>query len=123
MRKPVKVHATTGAKPKAGDYEVAVQNILAEAIPRYRGYLSTDTPYPGPMEEMRWAKKSWKEGCDECDIQMAFNGEIIKLVSDLFNRCAILTFPKDHQPQLALPWPDQNQGSASCQEHVWIHHD
>jgi hypothetical protein len=32
---------------------------------------------PGPMEEMQWAKKSWKEGCDECNIQMAFNSKII----------------------------------------------
>jgi hypothetical protein len=113
LRKPVKVHATTGSKPKAGDYEVAVQNIIAEAICHYRGYLSTETPYPGPMEEMRWAKKSWKDGCDECDIQMAFNSEIIKLVSDPFNQCAVLTVLEDHEPQLALSWPDQNQSSAT----------
>ena len=46
-----------GAKPKAGDYEVAVQKVLGEAIPLYCGYLSTVTLYPGPMKEMRWAKK------------------------------------------------------------------
>ena len=113
LRKPVKVHATTGSKPKAGDYEVAVQNIIAEAICHYRGYLSTETPYPGPMEEMRWAKKSWKDGCDECDIQMAFNSEIIKLVSDPFNQCAVLTFLEDHELQLTFLWPDQNQSSAT----------
>jgi hypothetical protein len=79
-RKPIKVYVTTGAKPKAGDYEVAVQKVLGEAIPLYRGYLSVVTPYPGPMEEMRWAKRSWKDGCEECETRMAPNDEIIKLV-------------------------------------------
>ena len=80
-RKPVKVHVTTGAKPKAGDYEVAVQKVLGEAIPLYRGYLSVVNPYPGLMEEMRWAKRSWKDGCEECETRMQPNDEIIKLVS------------------------------------------
>lgn len=95
LHKPIKVHTTTGAKPKAGDYEVTVQTILAEAIPFYHGYLSTETPYPGPMEEMRWAKKSWKDSCEECDMQMAFNSEIIKLVSDMSYGCTLYSpFPK-----------------------------
>jgi len=80
-REPVKVHATKGTKPKAGDYEVAVQKVLSEAIPRYRGYLSMVTPYPGSMDEIRWAKKSWKDGCDECETWMESNNEIIRLVS------------------------------------------
>jgi len=80
-RKPVKVHVTTGAKPKAGDYEIAVQKVLGEAIPLYRGYLSLVTPYPGPIDEMRWAKKCWKDSCEECETRMAYNDEIIKLVS------------------------------------------
>jgi hypothetical protein len=79
-RQPVKVHATTGAKPKAGDYEVAVQNILAIAIGIYRGYLSKEDPYPGSVTEMRWAKKAWRDGCDECGARIYHNGEIIKLV-------------------------------------------
>ena len=79
-REPVKVQATTGAKPRASDYEVAVRKVLHEAIPLYRGYLSTVTPFPGPMDEIRWAKKSWSNGCEECDILMASNDEIIKLV-------------------------------------------
>ena len=41
---------STGMKPKAGDYEIAVKKVLSEAIPRYRGYLSMSAPYPGPME-------------------------------------------------------------------------
>lgn len=123
LHKPIKVHATMGAKPKAGDYKVAVQTVLAEVIPLYCGFLSTETPYPGPMEEIRWAKKSWKDSCKECDVQMAFNSEIIKLVSDMSYRCTVLTFPKDHQPQLALLWLDQNEGPASCQELVQICHD
>jgi hypothetical protein len=77
---PVKVHTTTGAKPKAGDYEVAVQNILTIAIGIYRGYLSKADPYPGSVTEMRWAKKAWRDGCDECGAHIHHNGEIIKLV-------------------------------------------
>jgi hypothetical protein len=80
-RKPVKVHATTGAKPKAGDYEVAVQKILGEAIALFRGYLSNNTPYPNTMEELRWAKKSWKDSCGECEARILYNPELIKLVS------------------------------------------
>jgi hypothetical protein len=79
-RQPVKVHTTTGAKPKAGDYEVAVQNILTIAIGIYRGYLSKADPYPGSVTEMRWAKKAWRDGCDECGAHIHHNGEIIKLV-------------------------------------------
>ena len=80
-RKPVKVHVTMGAKPKAGDYEIAVKKVLNEAIPLYRGHLSMVTPYPGLTEEMRWAKKSWKDACEECQTRMAPNDEIIRLVS------------------------------------------
>jgi len=79
--KSIKVHATTGARPKAGNYEVVVQKILHEAIPLYRGYLSTINPFPGAMVEMRWANKSWKGGCEECGTRTAPNDEIIKLVS------------------------------------------
>jgi hypothetical protein len=116
-RKPVKVHATTGAKPKAGDYEIAVKKVLSEAIPLYRGYLCMGTPYPGPTEEMTWAKMSWKGACEECKTRMAPNDEIIKLVSAMpasANQHIVLTFSKDYQPRLALPWPDQNEGSVAC---------
>jgi Domain of unknown function (DUF6532) len=82
-RNPVKVNitGTTGVRPKARDYEAAVQQVLAEAIPLFRGYLCSVTPYPGPMDETRWAKKSWKDACEKCGTLMAPNDEIIKLVS------------------------------------------
>ena len=82
---PVKICATTGRKPKAGNYELAVQKVLTETISLYRGYLSTGTPYPSPMDEMRWAKKSWQDACKECETQIRFNHEIIKLVRDMAN--------------------------------------
>ena len=77
---PVKIHATRGSKPKAGDYEVAVQNVLSSAIGIYRGYLSTVNPYPDPREEVRWALRAWKAGCEECDSRILSNREIIKLI-------------------------------------------
>jgi Domain of unknown function (DUF6532) len=80
-RQPVKIHATrAGAKPKAGDYEAAVQNILSSTISIYHGYLCTVTPYPDPMEEIRWAKRAWKAECEECEAKILNNGEIIALV-------------------------------------------
>jgi hypothetical protein len=77
----VKIHATRrGVKPKAGDYEVAVQNILSSTISIYHGYLSMITPYPDPMKEIRWAERAWKAGCEECKVKILYNGEIIALV-------------------------------------------
>ncbi len=79
--KPVKVYATTGAKPKAGNYEVVVQKVLNEAIPLYCSYLSMVNPYPEPMDKIRWVKKSWRDACEQCETHMAPNNKIIKLVS------------------------------------------
>jgi hypothetical protein len=72
--------AGEGTKPKAGDYEVAMQNILTVAICIYRGYLCTETPYPGAMVEIRWAKKAWMIGCEDCEARISYNSEIIKPV-------------------------------------------
>ena len=63
---PVKIHATTSRKPKAGDYKLAAQKVLTEAISLYRGYFSMGTPYSSPMDKMSWAKKSWQDACKEC---------------------------------------------------------
>ena len=79
--KPVKVYATTGTRSKAHNYEVPVQKVLYKAITLYCGYLSTVTLYPGLMNEIRWVKKSWKDACEKCEILMAPNNKIIKLVN------------------------------------------
>jgi hypothetical protein len=125
-RDPVKINLTTGVRPKARDYEAAVQTVLAEAIPLYHRFLSLVTPYPASMDELRWAKKSWKDACEKCETLMAPNNEIIKMVSAgcwlllAANQHVVLTFSKDHHLQLALSWPGQNWGCAACQHHVWI---
>jgi hypothetical protein len=108
-RQPVKVHTTIGAKPKAGDYEVAVQNILTVAIGFYRGYLSGEDPYPGSITEMRWAKKAWRDGCDECGARIHHNGEIIKLVRpEPFAIPLMVILFLDHQSRLTSSWPSQD---------------
>jgi hypothetical protein len=56
--KPVKVYIITGEKPKAGDYEVTIQKVLSEMISLYCGYLSMVNLYPGPIEQIKWVKKS-----------------------------------------------------------------
>ena len=78
-RKPIKAHPTAmGLKPRARDYEPAVIHILGEAIPLYRCYLSTDTPYPVPMDEIKWAKSGWQFGCEECETKIGFNDEMMR---------------------------------------------
>jgi hypothetical protein len=115
--KPIKVHPTAmGLKPKAGNYETGVQQILSEAIPLYHCYLSTDTPYPVLLDKIKWAKTGWQYGCKECETQMGFNDEIIKLVSGPFIKYVMLlmccTFFKDYNPWFALPGSYQDQDSA-----------
>jgi hypothetical protein len=83
VRQPVKLHVTTGTKPKAGDYEVAVKAIIMEANTLYRGHLSVKTPYPTLVEEADWAASSWDYGCKKCHTQMACNDELIGMVRDI----------------------------------------
>ena len=70
----------TGSKPKAGDYKVVAQKILDEAIALYCGYLSTVMLYPESMDEIRWANKSWKGGCDKCETEMKANDKITRMI-------------------------------------------
>lgn len=70
----------TGSKPNAGNYKVVAQKILDEAIALYCGYLSTVMLYPGSMDEIRWANKSWKGGCDKCETEMKANDKITRMI-------------------------------------------
>src|SRR5271155_5182324 len=36
--------------------------------------------YPDAMQEIRWAKRAWKAGCEELEARILSNSEIIKLV-------------------------------------------
>ncbi|KAF8126608.1 hypothetical protein EV363DRAFT_1452971 [Boletus edulis] len=79
LRHPQKIRATTG-RVAAKDYEVAVREILKVAIGRFRSRLTAENAYPDRIEQVKWAKEAWAEGCKVCDTQINFNNEIIQLV-------------------------------------------
>lgn len=90
LRQPVKLYVTTSARPKVGDYELAVKAILAEANILYRGHLSMRTPYPTSLEEATWAANSWEWGCKKCKTKMAYNNDMIAMVSDINYSLSVL---------------------------------
>ncbi|KAG6375837.1 hypothetical protein JVT61DRAFT_2696 [Boletus reticuloceps] len=89
---PQKIRATTG-RVAAKDYEVAVREILKVAIGRFRSRLTAENAYPDRIEQVKWAKEAWTEGCKVCDTQINFNNEIIQLV-----RVSRAVFPNTISP-------------------------
>ncbi|KAF8415943.1 hypothetical protein L210DRAFT_3430169 [Boletus edulis BED1] len=81
LRHPQKIRATTG-RVAAKDYEVAVREILKVAIGRFRSRLTAENAYPDRIEQVKWAKEAWAEGCKVCDTQINFNNEIIQLITN-----------------------------------------
>ncbi|KAF7968707.1 hypothetical protein HWV62_29668 [Athelia sp. TMB] len=79
-RQAVKINASNG-RPKAADYEPSVRAILSTAWKKYRGHLSTDTPYPDAMLEITWAKAAWNESCEELHTPIIYNSEILKMIT------------------------------------------
>jgi hypothetical protein len=79
FRKAIKVKSSRG-KPKADDWEPDVQGVLAEAILSYETRLVTLGFFPDHMQEVTWAKAAWLDGCEECDVKIYHNTELIKLV-------------------------------------------
>jgi hypothetical protein len=90
VRQPLKLYVTTGARPKVGDYELAVKAIIAEANILYRGHLSRRTPYPTSLEEATWAANSWEWGCKKCKTKMTYNNDMITMVSDINYSLSVL---------------------------------
>jgi len=70
-------------RPKASDYADDVQDILDSAITHYKVDLLRFDPYPGRTDELAWAKTSWGTANKVCDLKIAHNGELIKMVSSL----------------------------------------
>lgn len=79
-RKAVKIQPSQG-KPKAADYEPSVRTIFGVAWPLYRGRLAIDDGMPDAMLELTWAKAAWNDACKKCDTFIAYNAEILKMVS------------------------------------------
>jgi hypothetical protein len=76
----IKVQEGKG-KPKTEDWELAVQDIIPEAILSYENQLVLEIPYyPDHMQEMVWAKAAWQDGCCECEVKIHHNGKLHKIV-------------------------------------------
>ena len=79
-RKAIKVKKSKG-KPKADDWELDVREILTKAILFYEIRLAMDGLFPDHMEEVKWAKIAWLDGCSDRDLKIRHNSELIKIVS------------------------------------------
>lgn len=70
-------------RPKASDYADDVQDILDSATTHYKVDLLRFDPYPDRTHELAWAKTSWGTANKVCDLKIAHNGELVKMVSSL----------------------------------------
>jgi hypothetical protein len=70
-------------RPKASDYADDMQDLLNSAITHYKVDLFCFDPYPDRAHELAWAKTSWSTANRVCDLKIAHNSELIKMVSSL----------------------------------------
>ena len=75
-----KVSKSTG-RPKAGDYTQEVQDVRNTAITHYKVDLLRIDPFPERGLELKWSKANWFAANEECDLKIAHNAELIKMVS------------------------------------------
>src|SRR3984893_16620390 len=68
-------------RPKASDYADDVQEVLDSAIAHYKVDLLRFDPYPDRTHELAWSKTSWSVANEVCNLKIAHNGELIKMVS------------------------------------------
>ncbi|KIM76446.1 hypothetical protein PILCRDRAFT_76428 [Piloderma croceum F 1598] len=68
-------------RPKASDYADDVQDILDSAITHYKVDLLRFDPYPDRTHELAWAKTSWGTPNKVCNLKIAHNGKLIKMIT------------------------------------------
>ena len=73
----------SSGRPKASDYAQEVQDVLNTGITYFKVDLLRFTPYPDRVDELAWAKAGWSTANMDCDIKIAHNTELIKMVSSL----------------------------------------
>ena len=86
--------AKSKGRPKASDYADDVQEVLDSAIAHYKVDLLCLNPYPDRTHELAWSKTSWSAANEVCNLKIAHNGELIKMVSlfaKLFRLCSYST--------------------------------
>ena len=70
-------------RPKASDYMDDVQDVLNSAITHYKVDLLHFDPYLDCTHKLAWAKTSWGMFNKVCDLKIAHNSELVKMVSSL----------------------------------------
>ncbi|KAG1734398.1 uncharacterized protein EDB91DRAFT_1084058 [Suillus paluster] len=78
--KAVKIQESKG-RPKAANYEPFVCTIFGVAWALYCGRLCMEGPMPDHMQEVMWAKLAWKEACKRLHTQVAYDAEILKMIT------------------------------------------
>jgi hypothetical protein len=73
----------SSGRPKASDYAQEVQDVLNTGITYYKVDLLRFDPYPDRVDELAWAKASWSTANTDCDVKIAHNTELIKMVNFL----------------------------------------
>ncbi|KAG2144161.1 uncharacterized protein EDB93DRAFT_1087752 [Suillus bovinus] len=77
---PQKIQQSKG-RVAVRDYEVAVQQLIEFSISSFCTRLASEYAYPDHMTQVLWAKEAWKEGCASYEIEIAFNSEIIQIIT------------------------------------------
>ncbi|KAG1852580.1 hypothetical protein C8R48DRAFT_777403 [Suillus tomentosus] len=80
QRLPRKVRDSKG-RVAAHDYEDAVQQLIKYVIGDFRSRLASDYAYPDRVTQVSWAKEAWKEACKYHETDMAFNNDIIQMIT------------------------------------------
>jgi hypothetical protein len=73
----------SSGRPKASNYMQEVQDVLNTGITYFEVDLLHFDLYPERVDELKWAKASWSMANTDCNLIIAHNTELIKMVSPL----------------------------------------
>jgi hypothetical protein len=79
-------------RPKASDYADDVRDVLDNAIMHFKVDLLRVNPYPDHTHELEWAKVGWAAANMMCDLKIAHNSELIKMVSLITTRVRLCLY-------------------------------
>jgi len=86
--------AKSKGRTKASDYADDVQEVIDSTIAHYKVDLLCLDPYPDHTHELAWSKTHWHVANKVCNLKIAHNGKLIKMVSllvTLFRLCLYCT--------------------------------
>jgi hypothetical protein len=98
-RRAKKISQSKG-RPKASDYSKDVQDVLESAIAHYKADLLRWDPYPDRSNELAWTKASWDSANKECNLKIALDSELMRMVSSLLLLLRLFTYIRLHVAHL-----------------------